>query len=381
MKHQLALLSLSFCIASAPVQVSGQQAPRWQLAVERMIGEGERDELLLADVRGISVNARGDIFILDVRTQDIRMFNSRGEFVKRVARRGHGPGELANANGILALPDGSFAVNDTENSRIAIWNGEGVYQRQISITNSWTDWVWFRGLDDQGRIVEAVPTTTTARGANGRMTVVHGLRRVPMDGGQVDTIPAPNCASAGPPRTTFFTGARGAGPGMLVPFSARPVKVIDGSGGIWCSPGDEYRVDHLALGPGSLLGRITRTVAMEAIPQQQRDSAVKVVAGFARKWVGGNADPALVPTVQPVIDALMMDDRGRLWVRRPTLGAKVTRYDIWDNHKLIGIIESPIRLASFVPALVVGDRWYAVVVDDDGVQSIAVARIQRGEER
>src|SRR5690348_1053195 len=78
-------------------RVASAQA-QWTLVEELRIGAAETDATTFADVRGIAVATNGQIYVLEYRTQEIRAFDAKGKFIKNIARRGGGPGEISNAN-------------------------------------------------------------------------------------------------------------------------------------------------------------------------------------------------------------------------------------------------------------------------------------------
>ena len=357
-------------VLSLTLAASATAQNRWQLAVDRRIGDGTSPNTTFADVRGIVAGKDGAVFVLDSKTQDIRMFDATGRFLRVVARQGRGPGELLNANGMLAVPAGGFVVNDADNGRITVWSARGDYQRQIPAMDNLIAYVWQAGWDGE-RIVER----TTAVDSNRKRIQI--LRRVDV-GGRMDTLPDPSCRSANAPAITIFSGERGMGPGMMVPFLGVQRKVLDSRGQLWCSPGLEYRILRYRVGAAQPLDSISAVSRTEVVPKAEYDSAVAVVDSFALKWPRGNVDSKLIPKTRAAVEGLTVDDQGRLWVRRPALPSAGARFDVWLNGKLVGTVESPLRLAREIPIVVVGDRFYAVALDDDDVQTIVVATIRTG---
>ncbi len=338
-----------------------------------VIGDDAHETTRFSEIRGLSINAVGDVFVLDdSRTPDIRMFNAKGAFVKRVAREGHGPGELSGPNGMIAIPAGGFAVNDVGNGRITIWSDSVTYLRQLPLTSSLREWVWRSGFDTQRRLIEIALVPLPSVPASER---VASLRRIPLDGKLSDVVPLPDCRPAGPKPVASFTGARGAGPGMMVPFSAVQRRAIDTQGYLWCSPGGEYRIERYRIGSPEKPLVLTRTNALEQVPKASYDSAIAVVNAFKARWVGGNTDPTLVPRNFPAIEGLAVDNKSRLWVKRPSRGNSLTRFDVWEGGRMIATVESPLRLAREMPVWIVGETLYGIGVDDDGVQSVLVATI------
>ena len=91
--------------------------PRWRLVEELRIGGADSGAASLNDVRDIALGARGQIYVFDYQAQEIRLFDAGGKFVRLVGRKGAGPGEFTQPNGIRTAPDGSLWVNDHSNAR------------------------------------------------------------------------------------------------------------------------------------------------------------------------------------------------------------------------------------------------------------------------
>ncbi|MGE3618532.1 MAG: 6-bladed beta-propeller, partial [Gemmatimonadales bacterium] len=58
------------------------------------IGADPNDPEGLSQVKGLHVTERGDVWILEASTYDIRVFDSTGRPVRRIGRKGQGPGEF-----------------------------------------------------------------------------------------------------------------------------------------------------------------------------------------------------------------------------------------------------------------------------------------------
>ena len=63
---------------------------RWTLTEELRIGSVDEGPAMFSDIRGFGVLPDGDIWVLDYKTQDIRVFDSVGKFVRVIGRPGAG---------------------------------------------------------------------------------------------------------------------------------------------------------------------------------------------------------------------------------------------------------------------------------------------------
>ncbi|MFP5354066.1 MAG: hypothetical protein ACLGIK_02780, partial [Gemmatimonadota bacterium] len=84
----------------------------------------------------------------------------------------------------------------------------------------------------------------------------------------------------------------------------------------------------------------------------------------------------LIPTVKPVIVALDVDDRGRLWVRRESADPVRTEFDVFDaNGRAVASVSAPFRIPPDGRVQVKGDVMYAVAVDGDDVPYVIRSRV------
>ena len=374
-----ALGLLTFVCAST----AGAQA-RWQLVEDLRIGSDGEETATFTDVRSIVAGPTGNIFVLDARPQEIRVFDRSGKFLALAARRGQGPGEIAGANGMILLRDTIWA-NDPRNSRWAAWSAlDGRYARQLTIPIRSYGFLWEAGTDGEGRIVDPVSIPTDRTDAKGRPVSDRRLRRVRTTGG-ADTVPLPACTQrTGPAQLTFVGENPNPGPGGLfntviqIPFLPRPLTAIDGRGGIWCAPNDEYVLVHLALGKADTLHTIRMPYTRLPVPRAARDSAIDQAKKSLARFKVVDADYSLVPASHPVFSRLDVDDRGQLWARRTTPAGSPSSFDVYDaSGGRVATVSSTVRFAPHLPVHVRGEHVYGVVLDEDDVPNVVRARIVR----
>ncbi len=100
------------------------------LVPEVSIGEVDGpEEYLFGAVASIAVDDDHNVYVLDWQAQEIRQYDALGDYVRRLARRGEGPGELATADRMAYLPDGRLVVPDVRNGRLNLF-GPGANDRE-----------------------------------------------------------------------------------------------------------------------------------------------------------------------------------------------------------------------------------------------------------
>ncbi len=75
------------------------------------------DEYVIGRLAGTLLLSDGSILVADATAHELRVFDARGTFVRKVGRKGEGPGEFNWLTSILPYAADSFVVMDHESSR------------------------------------------------------------------------------------------------------------------------------------------------------------------------------------------------------------------------------------------------------------------------
>ena len=94
--------------------------------VEELSIGGEEYDMLSRPMSFI-VNQEGCIFISDIQDQTIKVFDSNGDFIRTIGRKGEGPGEFAYLGSQTFLPDGRLLAMDSMTMRLNLFDPEGTY--------------------------------------------------------------------------------------------------------------------------------------------------------------------------------------------------------------------------------------------------------------
>jgi hypothetical protein len=157
-----------------------------------------------------------------------------------------------------------------------------------------------------------------------------------------------------------------------IPFRAGLASRIDPAGGFWKAETQSYRVvRHDAQGDTV----VVVDVAVEPLPVTATDRR-KYVEGRTRSSPemrkSAESIAALMPETKPVIVGLVVDDIGRVWVRRNVADGADARFDIFDREgEHVGSIAVGFDPSLHLPMLVRDDRMYALTLDSLGVPVVA----------
>lgn len=357
---------LTACVAD---RVDREGVATWTLVPEITIGGHDEGPESFSDLRGIGVDSRGRIYVLDAQEQAVRLFEPDGRFVRHTGRNGDGPGELRGANGIAVDVSDRLWVYDPRARRVTIFDSSGALFATHSLQISSYAFVWPGTIDSLGRLFDQ-------QGAQVDTSWVPFLRRSDLVAGTADTLPLPTCpAQVTPPYE--FRGERGGGV-IGVPFAGDRYVRLDPRGFTWCGDTRELRLTQFRLGDSTPVREIRAEVLPAAVTAEERDTAIAEIRRFGR---GAEWDPdfGLIPATKPIIEALDFDDRGRTWVRATTrAGSMLFVFDTSGRH--VATAPFPATAPRWFPLVIRGDRVHAIVTDSLDVPAVMRFSIEESED-
>ena len=380
-RRALAALLLALCITAPQRTASAQSvasrpAPTWRLVEDLRIGDDADGTTLFGEIRGLVSTKSGNIFVLDYKAMELRVFDARGKLVRLAARRGQGPGEIAGANGIAVGNDDVVVVSDPSNGRFSYYSADGKYLRQVQISITGDGDYWYGRVDAAGRIVD-FPVRALSGGNDPRTgypNTIDKARRIRPDG-TADTVAFPRCAPK--PQMLVYRMRSGNATSMTIPFTPHSQTVVSRQGAVWCTPSAEYR-----LSVGVLGGAMREVVHVNAVPlpigASERSSALAFLDSFAIKQqltlVSG--DVKAVPKTRPVISRLLADDDGRAWVVRSDLTNTPLAMNVFaPTGQQLAQLRGTARLGDVVQ---IGSSTLLTAIDNtDGVPVVVRYRIVR----
>ena len=86
----------------------------FSLEEEISIGEAEgREEYMFSQIRNLAVDDEGNIYVLDRKECQIKIFDKHGKFLQIFGKKGQGPGELNRPSGILVTRHNEIMIEDS----------------------------------------------------------------------------------------------------------------------------------------------------------------------------------------------------------------------------------------------------------------------------
>lgn len=355
------------------VPPTGEIEPSWIIEPELRIGalEGDGPEVF-GEVKGIGPLPDGRIAILDAHAQEIRIFGPDGEYLRTLGGRGAGPGELENANGLLVGPDGLIRVNDPANARLSFFHPDDGFVGSERLEISSYGYLWNAAIDADGRVHE---TAVVFRGDERW----HLVKTYDAEGVWTDTTwVAPQeeeDLDSNPALWRYETdrGYRRA----AVPFWPWDVRALDPRGFFWekAAHMNDYRIVQMTFDRDTVMIVESGRPPLPVTPAE-RDSAI---AALRERTGGQSFDWSRIPDEKPIVEHLVLDTDGRIWVR-VAASDTVTTYDIFGRDgRLQGTAVTTMDLplsARITDPVVVGDRFYALDTDEFDVPYVVQARIR-----
>jgi len=343
----------------------------WHLEEDLRLGQVESEGPDQFGMIGrVMIDEHGLIHVLDMLSQDIRVFNPDGSFSHRIGRKGDGPGEFREAAAMTMGPGDTLWVVDPPEARYSAFGPDGRFLRSIPrrILRS-GDWPG-RFLSD-GRYLDWGFDQPDGINAKDARIVLYPI--ILSQGFQnPDSMPF-----------ISYTHRMAEVEGKLQPavfFSRDLLYEVDGHGRLWFAVNEQYRLFRRDLD-----GDTTLTVTMSAEPSPINESDREVVRKrMALRPELTDAYLAALPETRPIINRLIADRAGHLYVIADLAGhAPGTVLDVFrtDDGQYLGRLELPQPVPLQPRRLLVGyataDHLLFVVLDENNTPFISRLRIVR----
>jgi hypothetical protein len=81
---------------------------------------------------GLALDENNNIYVLDTKESNVKVFDENGRFLRIIGRKGHGPGELDGPANISIFGRNEIAILDSGNRRLIFFSLDGEYKRSLS---------------------------------------------------------------------------------------------------------------------------------------------------------------------------------------------------------------------------------------------------------
>lgn len=340
----------------------------WRVVEELRLGslESEGPEMF-GQVLSVELDEAGNVWVLEGQTQEIRVFDGTGAYVRTVGREGGGPGEFSRAVRLDRAPNGDIWVMDPQNGRLSVFDTAGAYVEGHNAPGGFVILPWPGGFDRENRYYAPVPDFDEGFHIE--------LARFGPALTPIDTLSPPR----DPVTRDAFTIERDGVTRVRasVPFTGGLTWRVSPHGTFWALLREEYRMDEI-----DAAGDTIRTVrkSFDPVPVTRADveGALEDLEWFTDQ--GGRVDRSLFPSRKPPTSNFVVDDLGHLWVSRTAEAGEDAgrRWDIFDPEgRFLGELALPFRLDLGLPPRIRHDVLYGVVRDEMDVAYVILARLER----
>ena len=336
----------------------------WEFEVEYALGGGgtEQESFTQLAPEDVAVDAKHNIYMLDIAAYRIVVFDSSGSLVRTMGSQGDGAGEMQSPVAISVSPTGVASVFDTSKRGLVRFGPAGEVLEEIEIKFSF----------DSGAIVDRgesmiIPSQVLDEGES---TYTEELLSIAGD----DTVRMVHFTR--PAGRDFILFSCGLILRAIPPVFAPELRWTATDDGVAAAVSSDYEVGFYR--ETGIVRIIRRSIEPE--PASWEAAVVKIGDSVRRPVVGGalpcDAEEVVeqrrIADVIPVIDALAAGPGGTLWVKRSARGRATGPIDVFQAD---GAYRGTLLGGSPFPVAVLGDRIAAIETHESPMQRLVVYRV------
>lgn len=351
----------------------------WRAVEDLNIGMAEGPaEYMFFRPRTVDVDSGGSLYVLDAGDKTVRVYDSEGEFVRRMGREGQGPGEFQDPS-LMVMWSDTLAVYDWRLRRLSVFSTEGklLDSKQVAIDAFLHGFATALARSGGDTLLLSlargfsIPRRPESEGTG-------SLIRLTLDGRVIDTVRT----FAGLEEVPHYSDRS-----LRVfsaPFARGPFWAVAPGGWIAFGHSDRYLIDVFTA-DGRVIRSVRRRDALERVSEED-------VVTFRERFPYGQGLDSLPPEERrvaaavlrdfhypeawPAFSALEFDAASRLWVRRPHRpDDESVAWDVFDEEgRYLGSLTLPTALRV---TRITGEAIYGLERDELGVQYVKRYRIER----
>jgi sugar lactone lactonase YvrE len=342
------------------------------------------DAQTFGEIRALQVGADGTIYVLDAQASEVRTFSPDGHHIATLTRKGDGPAELTQPNGMVLDSAGTVWVQDIRKRAIVGISRDGTERGRLPMIVGGWGYFWNVTLDDSGVFWQtwshSAQEAATPRAGKQNATYQRFFKSFDPRTQASDSIFLGDAVAQ-----TYVVPA---GTGYTVfglPFAATPLTTMDRAGRIWTGIPESYRLIRIDASADTVL---VLEVGEQgpAVDAQERDEWLKRLDRFQENANALKAQlSGMIPERKPPYDQLAVDDLNRLWVRRTGRRGENVRFDVFNHDgEYAGSVRMPPDTYSLLPPIIRSGRIYFIAQDSLDVQYVVAGPLPgtlRGTQR
>ncbi len=336
------------------------------------IGVVEGDpHLVFGDVRGIEADRDGTIYVLDYQASEIRAFDAEGRFLRTLTRKGQGPGELTEANGMILVGDSVLWIQDHGKGRMIAVDLQGAELARVPMHVRSYGYIWSGTIDHQGRFWKPASHSDEPSVYPPSEGLQESRSRVYYKSYDPATDVADSVYLGEQPWRAFIARSRGGYSYYTIPNDPKTITIVDPARGFWQASGTSYRIARLdERGDTTLVIEVAEEPVLVTEEERQRYVDLSSESSRVDRRVAEEV-AALMPAAKQAISQLVVDDRGRLWARRTKAHGEAPTYDVFaSDGEHVGTVTLTFEPSQYLPLCIRHGRVYALVRDSLDVPAV-----------
>ncbi len=130
-----------------PKKLSPNESKKLELKEDLVIGDKINNDIF-ESIATIRVDEESNIYVLDMRASQIKVFDKKGAYIRSIGKRGQGPGEFMMPAGMELIDNNQIIVSSM--GKLSFFSLNGEFQKQI-IESHWDP---SPGVDSKGNIYQ-----------------------------------------------------------------------------------------------------------------------------------------------------------------------------------------------------------------------------------
>ena len=347
--------------------------------VDLRFGSREGDDLnfIFGDIRGVQAASDGTIYVLDGQALEVRVYSPEGEYLRTIMRRGEGPGEIMDSNGIILSGDTQLWVHEWTKSVVIGVDTHGEELLRFDEPLRARGSFWDGAFDLGGLYWRETYHRNDRGGPLPQPGLLTGTTRGYYKSYDPSTAATDSVYLGEGTYRTFFAELPGGGLSFLaIPFEPRWISRLNPSGGFWRNNTGSYRLTRTG-GDGDTLLVIEASLPVLPVTAKDRSAFVQSsTEGSPELRSAAEAVAALMTDSKPILEGFFVDDEGQLWVERSTPEDAPGFYDLFsEDGDYLGSVRLAFQPERYSPIWIQHGAIYTRVVDELDVQYVVRAPI------
>ena len=373
--HKSVFLFIIFC---ACICLSLQNSMKISLKEALIINSSD-----IGKVNEVQIDGSGQIYISDGINQCIHLYSSKGKFIRKIGRKGKGPGEYQYIWGIKITKGDSLVVYDGIQYRITIY-APGKYDSptktiKIPINENQHDSPGVIGNRYTGNSGLWLPKNNskefliiynTPYSSNDLIQKHYSnLYRIDNKGTFIQKKPSLKVEY----EEKLIISSEGSGFMITdMPFGRKPIIVLNKNGIINYAETDDFNITAIDLN-GKKKNKISHKIDKVFISNKLWQDELKNYSDLGLKDIEKSKLP--LPKHLPIFDDFTIDDEDNIWVAVNEKDYRSYKYHVFNKKgKLISMI--PIHDKTVIKIINKGFA-YGIKTDDLGIQSIVKYKVEK----